>query len=78
MFKQILTVLILATLLTACATNGRGINEVIESKPVIIDTGCKWIQPIYVSKKDVLTDGTARQILAHDEIWAKNCEQPKQ
>ena len=29
---------------------------------------------ILISKKDALTDGTARQILAHNETWAKNCE----
>ena len=38
------------------------------------DAACKWVQPILISKKDVLTDGTARQILAHNETWSKNCE----
>jgi hypothetical protein len=27
----------------------------------------------FISKADVLTDGTARQILAHDETGAKLC-----
>jgi hypothetical protein len=30
-------------------------------------------QPIYISQADVFTDGTARQILAHNETWARIC-----
>lgn len=78
MFKRMLIVLTLATLLTSCATNGRGIKEATETKTVVIDTACKWVQPILISKKDVLTDGTARQILAHNETWSKNCEKQQQ
>jgi hypothetical protein len=32
--------------------------------------GCAGWSPIMVSKSDKLTDGTARQILAHDEYGA--------
>lgn len=50
-----------ALLLAGCATTGAGIN------------GCDWAKPIYVSQDDVLTDGTARQILTHDETGKAIC-----
>lgn len=34
---------------------------------------CSVASPIRPSVQDVLTDGTARQILAHDETGAKLC-----
>lgn len=34
---------------------------------------CATAKPIYVSKQDVLTGGTADQIRAHDETGAKYC-----
>lgn len=52
-------------LLTACAGTGR-VTEVA-------DAGCYWARPIYVSRGDVLTDETARQVLAHNETWARRC-----
>lgn len=39
----------------------------------VIDTSCSWVRPIYVSKDDVLTDGTARQILTLNEQWRRVC-----
>jgi hypothetical protein len=69
-------------LLTSCATSGVAtkeaevITEVIE-KPIVIDTACKWVRPIYVSKADEFTDGTARQVLAHNKAYAANCGTPK-
>jgi hypothetical protein len=42
-------------------------------KPQVIDNGCSWVKPIYVSRVDVLTDGTARQIKDHDETGARIC-----
>ena len=50
-------------LLTGCALTG----------PTVIDTGCDWTRPIYVSRADVLTDRTAEQILAHNETGRKRC-----
>jgi len=41
--------------------------------PEIIDMSCEWVHFIYISKDDVLTDGTARQILNHNETFEKNC-----
>lgn len=31
-----------------------------------------WVQPIYISKDDRLTEGTAKQIAVHNETWEKN------
>lgn len=56
---------ITSLLLTACASSGR-VTEVV-------DAGCDWTRPVYVSRFDVLTDGTARQILAHNETWLRRC-----
>jgi hypothetical protein len=57
--------LLASLLLTACASGGR-VTEVV-------DAGCDWTRPVLVSRFDVLTDGTARQILAHNETWALRC-----
>lgn len=38
-----------------------------------IDTACVAFAPIYPSRHDVLTDGTARQILTHDRTGATLC-----
>lgn len=54
-----------ALLLAACATTGPEIK--------IVDTACRWTKPIYVSRGDILTDGTADQIEAHNETGAKRC-----
>lgn len=66
---------LLASLLGACATSG----PATETEPQIVtrtrtvDTGCDWTRPIYVSKADVLTDGTADQIRAHNETGQAKC-----
>jgi hypothetical protein len=51
---------LMALLLTGCAISGQG-------------TECAAFRPIYVSKSDVLTDGTARAILAHNEAFSVLC-----
>ncbi|WP_230964793.1 hypothetical protein [Burkholderia cepacia] len=43
------------------------------TKTRIVDTACDWARPIYVSKTDVLSDDTARAILAHNLAGSKNC-----
>jgi hypothetical protein len=65
-------------LCSACATSGRVATAPIGQPEVqvrtrIIDTGCDWTRPIYVSALDVLTDATAQAILAHDEAGATHC-----
>lgn len=52
----------IAILLPACASDGR-----------VTDPGCAAWRPIYVSRGDVLTEETARQILAHNEAGARVC-----
>jgi hypothetical protein len=56
------TLLASLTLLTACAGGGPA-----------TDGFCAVSKPIMVSRSDVLTDGTARQILAHNDYGAKVC-----
>jgi hypothetical protein len=55
----ILAVLILSV--SACATSGPATDS------------CAWVKPIYVSKQDVLTDGTVDQILGHNTKWQEIC-----
>jgi hypothetical protein len=45
----------------------------VEYKTNVVDTGCNWTKAILPSTKDVLTDGTADQILAHNLAGAKHC-----
>lgn len=37
---------------------------------------CMVSMPIFVSQHDDLTDGTAKQILAHNELGARLCDWP--
>lgn len=48
-------------LLAGCGTDGR------------YQTDCDWAEPIRPSRADQLTDGTARQILVHNESGAQLC-----
>lgn len=80
----IITALAALSLLTACASKPEEkvrtetrVEEVIKERKVIIDTACDWVRPIYVHKSDVLTAGSARQILAHNETWESVCQKEK-
>lgn len=53
--------LILPLLLASCATMAG-----CATRPVVTPNPCAGWVAIYPSKADVLTDGTAKQILAHD------------
>lgn len=64
--KTTLLASLLAVLLSGCGTTAGP-----EIK--IVDTGCDWTRPIYMSRADILTDGSARQILAHNETGAARC-----
>lgn len=35
---------------------------------------CAAIDPIWISKDDVLTSATAQQILDHNEFWEAECQ----
>lgn len=52
---------ILLLVASACATVGPATD------------GCAWVKPIYVSREDVLSDGTVDQILGHNEKWERIC-----
>lgn len=62
-------------LLSSCATGGPATKPDVQivTQTKIVDTGCDWTKPIYVSKSDVLSDTTATAILAHNIAGAKNC-----
>lgn len=66
--SRTLLLLPLALLLQSCVTTGAATDS-----PVIVDNGCKWTQPIYISKADKLTDQTADQILAHNMTGQRLC-----
>jgi hypothetical protein len=82
MWKTLLVACLLVVLSSGCSTSGRVATAPIAQPEVqphvhvrtrIIDTGCDWTRPIYVSALDVLTDATAQAILAHDEAGAAHC-----
>ncbi|MBU9378693.1 hypothetical protein KTE93_01060 [Burkholderia gladioli] len=45
----------------------------VETRTKVIDTACSWTKPIYLDKSDVLSDATARAVLAHNQAGAKEC-----
>lgn len=45
----------------------------VVTKTRIVDTSCDWTKPIYLDKTDVLSDATAKAILAYDQAGAKAC-----
>ncbi|WP_455182927.1 hypothetical protein [Azospirillum palustre] len=53
---------ILLVLLSGCATSGAG-----------TEGGCAAFRPIYTSRADMLTDGTAEQLLAHNLTGVQLC-----
>lgn len=61
-----LAMLLLPLLLVSCALMAGH-----ETKPV--DPACVLFKPIYLSKDDILTDDSAKQILAHNKAGADAC-----
>ncbi len=55
-------------LLVSCGTNTR-----VQTEPTVIDSSCSWAKVILIGKQDVLTDATARQLIAHNRLVEKNC-----
>ncbi|WCF42811.1 hypothetical protein [Enterobacter roggenkampii] len=55
-------------LIASCVTRG--------SVPVVADTACDWVKPIYLTDRDidVLDRQTKRDILAHNKSWQANCQ----
>ena len=62
MTSRMLCAGLVLALLTGCEMSGRG-----------IDAACGAFRPVYVSRADVLTDGTAEQVLAHNLTGARLC-----
>lgn len=61
-------------LLTLCALmTGCACFKEPEVQVRVIDTACKWTKPIYISQQDLLTDETAKQIVAHNEAGLDRC-----
>ena len=63
---------VIMAMLSGCA-----VNCPAPPAPVVqvqtVDTGCDWDTAILVHQGDVLTDATAKAILAHDQAGAKRC-----
>lgn len=62
MLKPLILLIAITALSAGCATEHR-----------VLRAECDWAQPIRPSRGDHLTDGTSRQILAHNEIGARLC-----
>ncbi|QLR45487.1 hypothetical protein HV346_08845 [Enterobacter sp. RHBSTW-00994] len=57
-------------LIASCVTRG--------SVPVVVDTACDWVKPIYLTDHDidVMDRQTKKDILAHNKAWLANCQHP--
>ncbi|MEC3939159.1 hypothetical protein VOF76_23800 [Leclercia adecarboxylata] len=46
------------------------------AKVEVIDTGCDWVKPIYLTDHDIdeLDRQTKKDILAHNKAWQANCQ----
>lgn len=78
MLRMTFLLCLLAPLLMSCAQTGPAepaapVEPQVEVRTRIVDTGCDWNSPIYVSKTDVLSDETAKQVLAHNKAGAAKC-----
>ncbi|MGG8285590.1 hypothetical protein [Klebsiella sp. 141162] len=58
-------------LIASCVARG--------SVPVVVDTACDWVKPIYLTDHDidVMDKQTKRDILAHNKAWQVNCQPTK-
>ncbi|WP_157384179.1 hypothetical protein [Burkholderia glumae] len=63
------------TALIACTSSPATspVQVQVETRTKVIDTACNWTKPIYLEKSDVLSDATARAVLAHNQAGAKEC-----
>lgn len=68
MFSRLLTICLMTMLITSCVTRG--------SVPVVVDTACDWVKPIFLTDHDidVMDKQTKRDVLTHNKAWDKNCD----
>lgn len=68
MYSRLLTICLATMLIASCVTRG--------SVPVVVDTACDWVKPIYLTDHDidVLDRQTKKDILAHNKAWQANCQ----
>ncbi|HGC1927046.1 TPA: hypothetical protein ACIX5Q_004784 [Escherichia coli] len=54
-------------LIVSCATTGPA--------PVVVDTACDWVKPIYLTDHDIsaIDKQMKRDILTHKKTWQSNC-----
>nr|WP_240503914.1 hypothetical protein [Citrobacter portucalensis] len=59
----------MTTLIASCAQTG-------PAKVELIDTGCDWVKPIYLTENDiaVMDKQTKRDVLAHNKACQTNCQ----
>lgn len=60
------------TLLAGCSASSPCVPQIV-TQTRTVDSACDWDQAIYISRDDVLSDATARQILAHNAAGAQVC-----
>ncbi|BBV46993.1 hypothetical protein STN0717CIT72_36660 [Citrobacter portucalensis] len=55
-------------LIASCVTRG--------NVPVVVDTACDWVKPIYLTDQDidVMDKRFKRDVLAHNKAWQVNCQ----
>ncbi|MGP4140930.1 hypothetical protein [Sodalis praecaptivus] len=61
--------------LLAMSIAGCGKNGAIPMPPAIVDTGCSWVTPLYLTDRDIdlLDARTKKALLMHNETVEKNC-----
>jgi hypothetical protein len=59
--------------MSGCAVGNETKPPEVVTRTKVVDTACQWVKPIYPSAADVLTDGTAKQIVDHNETGEKRC-----
>ncbi|RLR18458.1 hypothetical protein D8L93_00790 [Sodalis-like symbiont of Bactericera trigonica] len=54
---------------------GCGKSCAIPTLPAIVDTGCSWVTPLYLTDRDIglLDARTKRALLMHSETVERNC-----
>ena len=67
MYSRVLTIWLMTMLIASCGSRG--------SVPVVVDTACDWVKPIYLTDHDinVMDRQTKKDILAHNRAWEINC-----